>query len=75
MLSDEEVLEQIPNLDIQKSFKKEFIIFLIENIILIGLFAPVVYSITVLTSESVWIKQIVKYKCTDTYLQNILLNF
>lgn len=34
-----------------------------------------VYSISNTTSDSTWIKQIVKYQCTDTYLQNIFLYY
>lgn len=31
----------------------------------------IIYSIIVLTRESVWIKEITKYQCTDSYLLNI----
>ena len=40
-----------------------------------GAFASIVYSIVNATSDSTWIKQIVKYQCTDSYLQNILLYY
>lgn len=40
-----------------------------------GSFASIVYSITRTTNDSVWIKQIVKYQCTDDYLQNIFLYY
>ncbi len=34
-----------------------------------------VYSIISTTNDSNWIKQIVRYQCTDTYLQNIFLYY
>lgn len=40
-----------------------------------GTFASIVYSIVNATSDSTWIKQIVKYQCTDSYLQNIFLYY
>jgi hypothetical protein len=40
-----------------------------------GAFASIVYSIVNATGDSTWIKQIVKYQCTDSYLQNIFLYY
>jgi hypothetical protein len=65
----------MPNLDIKKSFKKEFTLFLLEAGLMLGTFASIVYSILNTTKDSTWIKQIVKYQCTDNYLQNIFLYY
>lgn len=40
-----------------------------------GAFGSIIYSIYNATNDSTWIKQIVKYQCTDTYLQNIFLYY
>lgn len=58
-------------MDIKKSFKKEFILFVLEVLLLFATFGSIVYSIVTTTSDSVWIKQIIRLQCTDTYLQDI----
>jgi hypothetical protein len=40
-----------------------------------GACGSIIYSIINTTSDSTWIKQIVKYQCTDSYLQNIFLYY
>lgn len=40
-----------------------------------GACGSIIYSIVGATSDSTWIKQIVKYQCTDSYLQNIFLYY
>lgn len=75
MLTEDEIIEQMPNLDIKKSFKKEFVLFLLEAALMCGAFGSIIYSIVGATSDSTWIKQIVKYQCTDSYLQDIFLYY
>lgn len=44
---------------------------MLEMLLLLGTFGSIVYSIVTTTSDSVWIKQIIRLQCTDTYLQDI----
>lgn len=46
-----------------------------EGALMVGAFGSIIYSIVNATSDSTWIKQIVKYQCTDSYLQNIFLYY
>jgi large-conductance mechanosensitive channel len=46
-----------------------------EAALMFGAFGGIIYSIVNTTSDSTWIKQIIKYQCTDTYLQNIFLYY
>ncbi len=43
--------------------------------LLLGSFGSIIYSIVNTTIDSTWIKQIVRYQCTDNYLQNIFLYY
>lgn len=75
MLSEEEVADQIPNLDLIVSYKKECILWGIEVLLILGIAASIIYSIATLTKESLWIKEIIKIKCTDSYLEEIFLYY
>lgn len=37
--------------------------------------STICYALAVMTSESVWIKNIIKQQCTDSYIENILLSY
>jgi hypothetical protein len=75
MMTEDEIAEQIPNLDLIKSFKKEFCIFLFELLLVLVMAGMIIYSLVILTKESVWIKQVIKYNCTDQYLKQILFYY
>lgn len=75
MLTEEEIVEQMPNLDIKKSYRKEFVLFLLEAALLLGAFASIVYAVVTTTTDSTWIKAVVRYQCTDSFLQNVLLYY
>jgi len=54
--TDREVAEQLPNLNIVKSFCKETFIFVLEIILLCIITFAVIYSLVGFSSESSWIK-------------------
>ena len=49
MLTEDEIVEQMPNLDIKKSFKKECILFTIELLLILGMAGTIIYALIVLT--------------------------
>lgn len=70
-VDDEQIEEQIPNLAIRKSYRKECVIFVIEIVLLCGMLAVMAYALHALTRDSIWIKDILKHRCTDTHLEQI----
>ena len=75
MMTDDEIAEQIPTLDIIKSFKKECCMFVFELLLVMGIAGSIVYSLHVLTNESRWIKEIIQQQCTDQHLEKIFLYY
>ena len=50
MLTDDEIADQIPTLDIIKSYKKECLIFAVELLLVIGIASSIVYALNILTN-------------------------
>lgn len=75
MLTEDEIVEQLPNVNIKKSYKKEFVLFMIELLLLCAVAGSIIYTILNFTNDSVWIKEIMKLQCTDNFLQNIFLYY
>jgi len=42
---------------------------------MVAIASVICFALAVLTSESVWIKNIIKQQCTDSYIENIFLTY
>lgn len=68
ILTDQEVGEQIPNLNIVKSFKRELFFFLLEVVLLLATLVVLCIAAYNLVLESIWIKESLNRKCTEDHL-------
>ena len=66
--TEEEVAEQIPSLNIVKSFKKEFCFFILELILILASLFVLIFALLTLFQESHWIKDIFTKECTEDHL-------
>ena len=74
-MTDREIAEQLPNLNIVKSFGKEFFLFIVEIILTIAVTFAIIYAMLGFSDESVWIKAMFTKGCTDTHLEGIFRKY
>lgn len=68
ILTDFEVGEQIPNLNIVKSFRKELFFFILGLLSLLGALVIVSIGAYEFVAESTWIKQVFIKSCSEDHL-------
>ena len=66
--TEEEVAEQIPSLNIVKSFKRELCYFIGEVILILATLFVIILALLTLLSESHWIKDIFIKECAGEHL-------
>ncbi len=55
-LTDDEIVEQLPNLNVRRSKPREIFFFIFEQLLRIAVLVIVIFALLKLLSTSVWIK-------------------
>lgn len=71
LMSDEDVVEQIPNLNLIKSSTKQSLLLVTQVILIGGTIYVFIMNTMLFLEESRWIKQSFSLACTDAHLQGI----
>jgi hypothetical protein len=75
LMTDQEVSDQLPNINMVKSYCKEVVLFIIELILIVAVMFSIVWLLMGLYEESWWIKETFTKHCTDTHLSGILYSY
>lgn len=75
LMTQQQVTQQIPTLNIKKSFGKQFCLFIFEIAMRFAILFALMYGMFSLMDESIWLKGVFSMGCTNTFMNRIFRKY